>query len=574
MARTYESVLKYLEEHKPRMAEVPSARLRTLISQLATKRSSDALSLGRFHDLLLFLRAFPPDPTILRLADRLLASFSKRIRKLNNAGADPSAIQDGEEFAGIAGTTLTTILDYEEAAWLTNRFPRQLSIDWDSYQEEHSLAPLLTRFTPLFEEDGSVEPDVPYSTWLRATANGHGLEWLLDRLRGSELPNSIRAALFAALHVPIRWSLGDSLATRTHARRQVQRFFFHRDPLIQRRDVSLTSELSKEPLQEKRLSLKQGEEIITMCREATSVRYRELYGTTRGDPHDVVQFDVGRGVQIFMWGLPPTKRLPLRAYQAGFTLKNGIPINYIEAISLFEWVEVGFNTFYAYRDGETAWVYAQVLRILRQRLDVSCISVYPYQIGQNNEEALASGAFWFYRKLGFRCMRPDLEQLARREEQKIASDKTHRTSSQNLRKLAEGHVAYELPGAALGAWNHFRMRNIGLALAKKMGTDFGGDPKKMLNFARKKLSQFLKFSPDRLNTEESLAWDNFSFAFNLYGTPQNWHPVEKLALVRIVRAKARIPDADYARLLRTHTKLRAVLLKLGSKTYPPSTPRC
>ncbi|HEX3320031.1 MAG TPA: hypothetical protein VHR84_04980 [Terriglobales bacterium] len=565
MARTYESVLKYLEEHKPRIAEVPSARLRTLISQLATKRPSDALSLGRFHDLLLFLRAFPSDPTILRLSDRLLASFSKRIRKLTKAGVDLSAIQDGEEFAGIAGTTLTTILDYEEAAWLTNCFPGHLSIDWDSYEEEHSLAPLLTRFIPLFEEDGSVEPDVPYSTWLRNAANGRGLEWLLDQLRGSELPNSIRSALFGALHVPIRWSLGDSLATRTHARRQVKGVFFHRDPLIQRRDVSLASELSKEPFQEKRLSFKKGEEIITMCREATSVRYRELYGTTRGDPHDVVQFDVGRGVQIFMWGLPPTKRLPLRAYQAGFTLKNGIPINYIEAISLFEWVEVGFNTFYAYRDGETAWVYAQVLRILRQRLGALCISVYPYQIGQNNEEALASGAFWFYRKLGFRCMRSDLEQLARREEQKIAADRTHRTSLPTLRKLAEGHVAYELPGAARGAWDHFRMRNIGLALAKKMGTEYGGDPQKMLKFARKKLSQFLRFSPDRLTPEERLAWDNFSFAFSLHRSPQTWQPVEKSAMARIIRAKARIPDADYVRLLRAHTKLRAVLLEVGSK---------
>jgi hypothetical protein len=266
-----------------------------------------------------------------------------------------------------------------------------------------------------------------------------------------------------------------------------------------------------------------------------------------------------------MWGLPPTKRLPLRAYQAGFTLKNGIPINYIEAISLFEWVEVGFNTFYAYRDGETAWVYAQVLRILRQRLGALCISVYPYQIGQNNEEALASGAFWFYRKLGFRCMRSDLEQLARREEQKIAADRTHRTSLPTLRKLAEGHVAYELPGAARGAWDHFRMRNIGLALAKKMGTEYGGDPQKMLKFARKKLSQFLRFSPDRLTPEERLAWDNFSFAFSLHRSPQTWQPVEKSAMARIIRAKARIPDADYVRLLRAHTKLRAVLLEVGSK---------
>jgi len=34
----------------------------------------------------------------------------------------------------------------------------------------------------------------------------------------------------------------------------------------------------------------------------------------------------------------------VRFYVAGFSLKNGVPINYIEAIGLCEWIEVGFNT--------------------------------------------------------------------------------------------------------------------------------------------------------------------------------------------------------------------------------------
>ena len=48
--------------------------------------------------------------------------------------------------------------------------------------------------------------------------------------------------------------------------------------------------------------------------------------------------------------------------------------------------------------------------------------MYPYQLGHGNEEAIESGAFWFYRKLGFRPGRADLQKLAEREEQKIAAD--------------------------------------------------------------------------------------------------------------------------------------------------------
>ena len=175
------------------------------------------------------------------------------------------------------------------------------------------------------------------------------------------------------------------------------------------------------------------------------VRYRELYGTTLGDPSTVVKADMGRGVIMHFWGLPPTRRLPLRAYVAGYTSKNGVPINYIEAIGLCEWIEVGFNTFYTYRQGETAWIYAQALRCLRALTNASCISIYPYQIGQNNDEAIDSGAFWFYRKLGFRPGRADLRKLCEREEKKIAANPKYRTPPRTLKRLAEAHMFYDVP---------------------------------------------------------------------------------------------------------------------------------
>src|SRR5208282_758907 len=129
----------------------------------------------------------------------------------------------------------------------------------------------------------------------------------------------------------------------------------------------------KRPPQLTKLSRKQGHDVMTLVREIMLVRYRELYGTTLGDPRSVVRADVGRGVVMHFWGLPPTRRLPLRAYLAGYTLKNGVPINYVEAIGLCEWIEVGFNTFYTYRQGETAWIYAQALRCLRGLTDAKCI---------------------------------------------------------------------------------------------------------------------------------------------------------------------------------------------------------
>jgi hypothetical protein len=271
---------------------------------------------------------------------------------------------------------------------------------------------------------------------------------------------------------------------------------------------------------------------------------------------------VGRGVEIFLWGLPASKRLPLRAYQAGFTLKNGRPINYIEAISLFECMEIGFNTFYAYRDGETAWIYAQVLRALQGRLGVKCISVYPYQIGKDNEEALASGAFWFYRKLGFRPVKAKLERLAKREEARIAAEPGYRTPLRTLRQLAEGHVVYELPDADRGAWDNFRVRTIGLKLQRV------GSVRDVLNHNEaltKRTLRSLGVKPPKSDTEKRVQ-NNFALLLRLIPDFPRWQPVEKSSLARVIHAKSNSTDAAYAKLLIQHQRLRRAILPLGSKS--------
>ena len=261
----------------------------------------------------------------------------------------------------------------------------------------------LPRFLPLLADDSLVEADTPYLDWMGNAAGGAEriLPWLMQRLEDAPMTMLQKTAWYDALKINVSWSLGDSAASRTRARRNPPQMYFHREPLIRRNQVSLETELGSPPLPIRKLSRREGEEVLDMVRDALTVRYRELYGTTRGDPASVVEADVGRGVHIFLWGLPPDRRLPLRAYHAGITLKNGVPINYIEGISLFEWMEVGFNTFYAFRDGETAWIYSKVLHLLHQLTNVTCFSVYPYQLGDQNEEAIKSGAFWFYRKLGF-----------------------------------------------------------------------------------------------------------------------------------------------------------------------------
>jgi hypothetical protein len=255
----------------------------------------------------------------------------------------------------------------------------------------------------------------------------------------------------------------------------------------------------------------------------------------------------------------------LRAYFAGFTLKNGVPINYIEAIGLFEWIEIGFNTFYAYRDGETAWIFAKVLRLLVQLLGVKCISVYPYQIGLGNEEAIASGAFWFYRKLGFRPGRPDLLKLTEREEKKIAANPKYRTSARTLRRLATGHIFYELPQAERGAWDSFSMRNVGLAVNRLMAKQFDGDASKFRAAASARLAPLLGVKPDRFTPLEQRAFSDFAVVLALVREVVRWSREERQLLARIIRSKMGTDERRYIRLAQAHARLRHALLNPANR---------
>ena len=270
----------------------------------------------------------------------------------------------------------------------------------------------------------------------------------------------------------------------------------------------------------------------------------------------------------FIWGLDKEWRLPLRAYYAGFTLKNGVPVNYFEAIGLFEWMEVGFNTFYAFREGETAWIYSKILHSLHQLAGVTCFSVYPYQIGQDNEEAIQSGAFWFYRKLGFRPGRPDLMALTEREERRMASDPQHRTSARTLRKLAEGHIFFELQGTPVGRWDYFSTRNVGLAVQQKMAREFGGDAVRMRRQAESRLCKALGVNPAGWTPHAQWALSNFAVALALVGDVARWTTSEKQLLVAIIRAKAGRDETRYLHLLQRHEKLRDLFLRIGSVAAP------
>lgn len=565
MTRSLASQVEQLEALRRYYGPGAADRAEMHLSSVQHLQFHNADLLIRFHDTMLFLRAFPPSRNVAKRADHLLAMVEPEVERLRHSGADLKSF-DLEQYSGIAGTVLTQEHTYEVARWLAQRYSKHVTADFNIDENYSKLVNTLPRFMPLIEDDTFVEPDIPFDHLLEAAAGEKGRDWLwlIDQFESLPLSPQDKTELYDALSIELEFDLRNSPASRTYARHPSEHIFVHTGPLIQRKQVSLAAELSSPPIPLRKLETAEAEQILDLAREALIVRQRELYGTTRGDADHVYEADIGRGVLIYIWGLPPDRRLPLRAYHAGCTFKNGVPINYLEAISLFDWSEVGFNTFYTYREGETAWIYSKVLHLLHQLAGVTCFSVYPYQLGHDNEEAIQSGAFWFYRKLGFRPGRPELLALTESEEKKITRTPKHRTSASTLRKLAAGHVFYEFGNASPGLYDSFSTRHIQLAAQRHMAQCFHGHLENMRSSTTGTLAQKLNINLGDWNADERAAFANFAYVLAMIPEISDWNGTEKNALIDVIRAKAAPEETTYLRLLQQHEKLKQAVVRLGS----------
>jgi len=454
------SLLDQLNALKTEFTPTSARGIERLLAQLSRKNLNDTDSLFRYHEILLFLRAYPQNASLVRTIERELRGFANRVSYLEQHEIDLSPLQH-PEVSGIAGTSVTDTFSFFIVRRLLERHPSQVALDWEWFEDENRLAATWPRFIPLLEEDAFVEANVPYREWLAAARGRRSeLAWLIEQFNKLPKPDNERAELYDSQQLYVRWTPSFNVS-RTGMRLPERKLFYHRDPLIQRRDIDLRKELAQPSPALEKLSPEQGEKALDMAREASTIRYRELYGFTHGDPEHVYRVALGRGVELFVMSLLAKKRLPLRTYHAVMIYKNGVPIGYFEGLSLFERMESGFNLYYTFRDGETAWLYARTLNVMHHFAGVTAFSLDPYQIGFENEEGIESGAFWFYRKFGFRPTEPDVLQLALKEEEKIRTRKGYRTSTSTLRKLARSPMIFELDEKRRGDWDRFQIRKIG-----------------------------------------------------------------------------------------------------------------
>ena len=412
-----------------------------LLGLLAEREVDDPRVLHALHEALCFLQAYPDDAGVLASVDRALEGFPARVKRLAPAAA--RRLQD----SGIAGTSLDYPFGYPMARWLARRFPRDVEILWEQFTEEERLQESLVLLLNPTEHDAfSDEGGLGWRRWLEVARAGRALtdlQVLLELFDRANLDAATRDWLFESLALPIGWRLHGAGASRTFAKLPWRRPVFRggaEAPSRRSGPRDFIREVRR-PLPSLRAAPRRlAESLIEAARLAMAVRFRELFAFSYANPGDVLVADPGRGLRIALIGILPTARLPFEGYYAYLALRNGVPVGYGAAWQLIGALELAVNVFEPFRRGESAFILSQVLRAYHQAFGMRSVVVDPYQIGHGNLEALESGAFYFYRHLGFRPRDPAVRRLAEAEQAKIARDPSYRTPLPLLRRLARSEI--------------------------------------------------------------------------------------------------------------------------------------
>jgi len=297
-------------------------------------------------------------------------------------------------------------------------------------------------------------------------------------------------------------------------------------------------------------------------------RSRDLDAFSNGDPRDVRVVECGEGLAFACIGTRPERRLLLESVYGYLTLKNGVPIGYVLTASLFGSAELAYNVFDTYRDAEAGKVYGQVMGTAHRLFGCDAFTIPPYQLGDGNDEALASGAWWFYQKTGFAPRDAGASRLMRRELKRLARDPRYRSSLATLRRLARVPLHLWLGTPRTDVMGALPLANVGFHVSHLLSRRFGHDRETATRVCAAEATAALRGGPDREWTaEERHAWERWAPLVVLLGV-SSWNARERADLIGVIRAKGGRRESDYVLRFDRHRRLREAIRRLVRRIPP------
>ncbi len=557
--KTAASLIRLLENLRTSFVAEDVRRTKEVLLALQKVKTFPPSGLLQLHETLLFIKAFPFNSDLAVLADENLRYLEKYLVK--EVRRKNVRLIKSIENSGISGSKVVATFSYELIQCLVKTYPEAVVYDSCSIDAEEFFTLMHTLLPSPLKEDFMEGGWVSVDEWLDALCGNdrqRKLQLLLTFFDEAGIPRHQRDYLFERLQLYVEADLA-MMPSRTNILLPVDQPFIHADGILKKTDIT---QLIHEPVEENHsLTVEDRKRIVAATRWTLFALFRETDPGTYADLHDVRVFDVGRGLKIVLQGMKQERRNPIDAYIGFMAFKNGCPYAYGGAWMLGPMAKIGINVFPAFRGGESALFFAQLMRVYQQVFSPEYFVAEPYQVGRDNPEGIETGAFWFYYRLGYRPVLPALKKLAATEFQKLKTGKTKKTPASLLRKLVADELVWVEPEKEQRLKEKFDTAQLSKALFTYIRKRYHGD---WITFRREALRSMVPAvfdaSDHSLLSEILPVLSDYVFAS---GGTQGWSKQECEALHRMMLEKARGMDSAYARLLAEHSRLIKQLVRFA-----------
>jgi hypothetical protein len=515
-----------------------------LLRSLAVKKRLPARHLLHLHDTLYFMRAYPDSPAVLAEVEKLITGLRELVDEYT--GADP--LHPALLNSGLPGSSNYYSFSYAVLERLVTLFPGEIEIDWEEFDDEFQLSNVLGLTVSPLETRGLEDESIALREWL-AEAKLH--------------PGQTRLHVFETIDMPFVLPLLQPGSSRAELVIPRDRIRFQKKA-IPRERIPLAPRIRKPLDDRKKQSSARGRWMIDFSLKSLCTRNLEIYPLIYANPSDVTRVECGRGIEVTLIGMLPEFRSVPESLYCFMIFKNGVPMAYGPASVFMGRCEFGVNLFPEFRGGEVRYVYAQLMRVLHHLCRVHYFYIIPYGMGEDNPDALRSGAFWFYRKLGFRASNPEVEALARKEEAQMRLEPAYRSSPPTLRRLSHTHACFDLSGAAC---RRFDLPALGRAVTRLVRDRFQGDRDRAARACVKQLVRVLEIR-DRASwtPPEKEALTQLAPLFCVIPDLEGWPRRDRRRLASVALARGRPDEFSYIRRLESFSRLESALLEVVGGT--------
>jgi len=514
-----------------------------VLKDVARLERHSSRRLIKLHDTLYFVRAYPDNEDVLRAVVALAQSLREIVAE--HTGADP----DHPAFVntGLPASCNRHSYSYEVLRRMVELFPGSFDIDWAEITHEPTFVDALNLTVLPGESRGLEDEYLGLRDWLQRCKSNQGqtdLETVLQLFGNSSLSPRQQVHVFESCDYPVVFNLSEQGSARCEVELPPTSLFFQTAPFSTAR-FPLKSKIVKPLERHRKAGPAEGKNLIDLSLAALCSRNLEIHPLIYANPNDVLVADVGRGLQVVLAGVRPRFRSVIESDFFFLILKNGLPISYGPASVFLGCCEMGINLFPEFRGGEIRYIYSQFMRVLYHVASVRYFFLTSYGMGDGNPEALKSGAFWFYRKLGFRAANPDVASLAREEEAIMRRKRGHRSSPATLRELSLTDAFYDLSGGDCVPVN---FENLGHAVTRFVREEFGGNRRKAERASVGRLSRLLDIRDvGAWSPTEHAALRRCAPVLVLLPGIEKWPVGEKRRLAAAIKAKGGQSQFDYVR---------------------------